>query len=127
MKKIIFILLALSFSLQTHASILIEEWIEPAVDLQFANGTWKVFLAKDLPAPPIIINRVEGNNLLVRLRRIGLVWVGRSSVRLSEENLLLNCQKTDSTKATDYKSFGMRGELDNSSQPIALKCINNES
>lgn len=123
----VFIFFALIISLQAHASILIEEWIEPAVDLEFANGTWKVFLANDLPAPPIMVNRVEGNKLLVQLRRIGLVWVGRSSVRLSEESLLLNCQKTDSTKATDYKSFGMRGELDKTSEPVALKCINNDS
>lgn len=107
-------------SFSTSASVMIEEWLEPVIELQNLEGEWALKSAKKLPQPPLIVKDEKGNLLLVNIRRVGMVWVPRTSVRLNEEALQLACQETSTVKAKDYQNFGMRGEEDNQFTCIAV-------
>ncbi|TCK08364.1 hypothetical protein [Marinobacterium mangrovicola] len=104
-----------------QAQPLVEAWLEPAVDLTLPDGSWEVIDRERLPQPPLTILQSEGRQLLVNMPGLGLRWVGRSSVQLSEENaLLLECQESVAGKAEDYRNYGLRGL----EQGVALHCIN---
>ncbi|RTZ17284.1 hypothetical protein EJ063_00440 [Vibrio aquaticus] len=118
-KPIVFVLLALlclSFSVK---ALVIEEWLEPVVEYQTFTGDWVIQATDNIPSPPIKVQDQDKNRVLVKLRRIGLVWIPRTSVRLSEETLDLTCQKSSAVRAGDYQNFGMRGDSD-----LEIKCLN---
>ncbi|WP_375753706.1 hypothetical protein [Vibrio sp. HN007] len=107
--------MALVFSNQLYATNIVEEWLLPAVDLEYADGSWKVIAVKKLPRPPFTVLEERGDKLRVNIRRVGLVWVGRSSVRLSNESIVLSCQDTQVSRARDFQNFGMRGNAEETS------------
>ncbi|SEG26151.1 hypothetical protein [Marinobacterium lutimaris] len=103
-----------------QAQPLIEAWLEPAVDLTLPDGSWELIDRERLPEPPLTILQSEGRQLLVNMPGLGLRWVGRSSVQLSEEDaLLLECQASVAGRAEDYRNYGLRGV----EQGVALHCI----
>lgn len=104
------------------ASLTVEEWLDPIVDIEFMDGRWQLVESLRLPKPPIVVLQQQNVKVLVKLRRIGLVWLPRASIRLSEEKLKLSCQKTQTSRAGDYQNFGMRGEGD-----FTLKCISEQN
>ncbi|MFB9153663.1 hypothetical protein ACFFUS_09980 [Vibrio gallaecicus] len=102
------------------SSVMIEEWLEPVIEYKNLEGEWSLKSAKKLPKPPLIVKDEKGNMVLVNIRRVGMVWVPRTSVRLNEEALHLACQETSTVKAKDYQNFGMRGEEDNQFTCLAI-------
>ncbi|NOH97520.1 hypothetical protein [Vibrio sp. 99-70-13A1] len=113
-------ILTLLASFSANSSVMIEEWLEPVIEFKNLEGEWSLKSAKKLPQPPLIVKDEKGNLLLVNIRRVGMVWVPRTSVRLNEEALQLACQETSTVKAKDYKNFGMRGEDDNQFTCLAV-------
>ncbi|MFA0567899.1 hypothetical protein [Vibrio gallaecicus] len=107
-------------SFSASSSVMIEEWLEPVIEYKNLEGEWSLKAAKKLPKPPLIVKDEKGNMVLVNIRRIGMVWVPRTSVRLNEEVLQLACQETSTVKAKDYQNFGMRGEEDNQFTCLAV-------
>lgn len=118
-RQIVFTLLALFVTISVHASAVVEEWIEPAIDVEFIDGSWKIIEADKLPSPPFIVQKQELSRVLINVRRVGLVWVNRTSVRLNEETLVLHCQNTNSARSSNYQNFGMRGD----SEALNTTCI----
>ena len=107
-------------SFSASSSVMIEEWLEPVIEFKSLEGEWYLKSAKKLPKPPLIVKDEKGHMVLVNIRRVGMVWVPRTSVRLNEEALQLACQETSTVKAKDYQNFGMRGEEDDQFTCLAV-------
>lgn len=118
-KRVILLSITLCLTNFASANLLVEQWIEPVIDVEFADGSWKIISTEKLPTPPFIVQKEETSRVLINIRRIGLVWIRRSSVRFSEESLILNCQQSKSARSSNHQNFGMRGDSEN----VSLTCI----
>jgi hypothetical protein len=107
---LLFLFFGLGMSSLFAKAALVEQWLEPVTEMRTMDGEWQLKPTDKLPKPPIQVQGEEGSLVLIKLRRTGLVWIPRTSVRLSEELLQLTCQNTSTVKAKDYQNYGMRGD-----------------
>ncbi|MFC1236290.1 hypothetical protein [Vibrio sp. F74] len=121
-KRMILLSITLFMTTSVSATLLVEQWIEPAIDVEFSDGSWKIMSIEKLPSPPFIVQKEETSRVLINIRRVGLVWVRRSSVRFNEESLILNCQQSKSARSSNHQNFGMRGD----SESVSLTCIDSQ-
>ncbi|USD67203.1 hypothetical protein [Vibrio sp. SCSIO 43136] len=100
------------------APLVVEAWLEPAVDVEMHDGSWNIYAASDLPKPPLTVLDRQGSKVLLNIKGLGVVWVQLSSVRLSEESLRLLCQDNQTARSSDYQNFGMRGD-----DEVVFSCV----